>query len=194
MITVITPPQPFLTPADIPGDHAPDDPAVVSMIAAATGEIDGPFGWLRRAIGKQTLEIEGCYSGPWVELPLPPLIRIVGVYSSTTVDGTETIVDASLYRKERGRIIFNGWLTAHRIRYEAGFSEADGTGPIPWQVKQAVVMAVQNMKALGAENLFLRSEEVEGVGTFTYTVSDQAGNIIRDTARRLLSGLKVPRV
>jgi hypothetical protein len=55
-------------------------------------------------------------------------------------------------------------------------------------------MAVQHMKSLNADNLFLRSEEVEGIGTFQYTVSDAAGAIIRDTTRRLLAGLKVQRV
>ncbi len=52
-------------------------------------------------------------------------------------------------------------------------------------------MAVQNMKALAAENLFLRAEEIEGVGRKEYTVSEAAGNIIRETSRRLLRGLKV---
>lgn len=199
MITVITPPQPFVTPADIPGNHAPDDPIITTMIAAAVGEIDGPYGWLRRSIGKQTLEI----SGPWVtravNLPLPPIIRIVSVHYSDAA-GAETVLDAAHYSKRRETVVFGQGAPAFRncaglrIRYEAGFSEGDGTGPIPPQVKQAVIMAVQNMKALAAENLFLRSEEVEGVGTFTYTVSEQAGNIIRNTAERLLRGLKVPRI
>lgn len=198
MITVITPPQPFVTPSDIPGSHAANDPAITAMIAAAVGEIDGPFGWLRRSIGKQTLEISGYWSNWWINLPLPPIIRIVSAHY-TDVAGAETELDAAYYFKRREAIVFKQGAqvfrhcTALRVRYEAGFSEADDTGPIPPQVKQAVIMAVQNMKALAAENLFLRSEEVEGVGTMTYTVSEQAGNIIRNTAERLLRGLKVPR-
>lgn len=198
MITVITPPQPFVTPADIPGPHAADDPAITTMIAAAVGEIDGPFGWLRRSIGKQTLEVSGYWSTWWIDLPLPPIIRIVSAHY-TDVAGVETELDAAYYFKRREAIVFKQGAPVFRhcsglrVRYEAGFSQEDGTGPIPPQVKQAIIMAVQNMKALGAENLFLRSEEVEGVGTFTYTVSEQAGNIIRNTAERLLRGLKVPR-
>ncbi|WP_432344698.1 hypothetical protein WMC41_15965 [Shinella yambaruensis] len=198
MITVIIPPQPFVTPADIPGSHAPDDPAIAAMIAAAVGEIDGPYGWLRRSIGKQTLEISGFWSSWWVDLPLPPIIRIVSAHYTDTT-GTETELDAGYYFKRRETIVFKQGAQVFRhciglrIRYEAGFSEADDTGPIPPQVKQAVIMSVQNMKALAAENLFLRSEEVEGVGTTTYTVSEQAGNIIRNTAERLLRGLKVSR-
>jgi hypothetical protein len=192
MIRVITPPQPIVTPAEIAGSHAPDDPAIAAMIAAATGEIDGPYGYLKRSIGKQTLEIEGDFCGWWVDLRLPPIIKVVKVFSAA-VDGQEAELPSSLYYYSRERLRFHSWQTATRIQYEAGFSEADGTGPVPPQVKQAVILSVQNMKALSAENLFLRSEEVEGVGTFQYTVSDQAGNIIRDTCRRLLAGLRVPR-
>lgn len=198
MITVITPPLPFVTPADIPGSHAPDDPTITAMIAAAVGEIDGPYGWLRRSIGKQTLEISGFWSGWWVDLPLPPIIRIVSVHH-TDAAGTEAELDAAYYTKRGEAIVFKQGAQVFRhcpglrIRYETGFSEADGTGPIPPQVRQAVIMSVQNMKALAAENLFLRSEEVEGVGTFQYTVSETAGDIIRSTAERLLRGLKVPR-
>jgi hypothetical protein len=192
MIRVITPPQPIVTPAEIAGSHAPDDPAIAAMIAAATGEIDGPYGYLKRSIGKQTLEIEGDFRGWWVDLRLPPIIKVVKVFSAA-VGGQETELSSSLYYYTRERLRFHSWQTATRIQYEAGFSEADGTGPVPPQVKQAIILSVQNMKALSAENLFLRSEEVEGVGTFQYTVSDQAGNIIRDTCRRLLAGLRVPR-
>ncbi|MBO9631206.1 MAG: hypothetical protein J7516_17520 [Shinella sp.] len=198
MITVITPPQPFVNPADIPGSHAADDPVIAAMIAAAVGEIDGPYGWLRRSIGKQTLELSGSWAKCAVDLPLPPIIRIVSVHYTAGQD-PEAELHTSFYSKRREAIVFRQGApvfracTDVRIRYEAGFSEADGTGPIPPQVKQAVIMSVQNMKALAAENLFLRSEEVEGVGTFQYTVSEQGGNIIRNTAERLLRGLKVPR-
>ncbi|MCT7665672.1 hypothetical protein [Shinella kummerowiae] len=198
MITVITPPQPFVTPADIPGSHAVDDPVITAMIAAAVGEIDGPYGWLGRSIGKQTLEVAGYWSNWWISLPLPPIIRIVSAHFTDTA-GIETEIDTASYFNRREAIVFTQGApffrhcTSLRVRYEAGFSQEDGTGPIPPQVKQAVIMSVQNMKALAAENLFLRSEQVEGVGTFTYTVSEQAGSIIRNTAERLLRGLKVQR-
>ncbi|KQS83426.1 hypothetical protein [Rhizobium sp. Leaf383] len=192
MIRVITPPQPIVTPADIAGSHAPNDPAIAAMIAAATGEIDGPYGYLKRSIGKQTLEIDGNFCGWWVDLRLPPIIKVVKVFGAA-INGIEAELDASLYYYSRERVRFHAWQNVSRIQYEAGFSEDDGTGPVPPQVKQAIILSVQHMKALSAENLFLRSEDVEGVGSFQYTVSDQAGNIIRDTCRRLLAGLKVPR-
>lgn len=195
MISLITPPQPFVTPADIPGAHAPDDPAITAMIAAAVGEIDGPYGWLRRSIGKQTLELSVSPIRQVIALPLPPIIAVLNV-KAIGIGGDETTLDPSQYWIGRETLHLQPSTPASicsilRIRYTAGFSEADGTGPIPPQVRQAVIMAVQNMKALAAENLFLRAEEIEGVGRKEYTVSEAAGNIIRETSRRLLRGLKV---
>ncbi|WP_312222572.1 hypothetical protein [Rhizobium rhizoryzae] len=195
MISVITPPQPFVTPADIPGAHAPDDPAITAMIAAAVGEIDGPYGWLRRSIGKQTLELSVSPIRQVIALPLPPIIAVLSV-KAIGMGGIEATLDPSQYGIGRETLHLQPSIPASscsflRIRYTAGFSEADGTGPIPPQVRQAVIMAVQNMKALAAENLFLRAEEIEGVGRKEYTVSEAAGNIIRETSRRLLRGLKV---
>lgn len=192
MIRVITPPQPIVTPADIAGSHVADDPAIAAMIAAATGAIDGPYGYLKRSIGKQTLEISGDFCGWHVDLRLPPIIKVVKVFTGA-IGGYETELSPDLYHYAGERLRFHSWQTATRIQYEAGFSDADGTGPVPPQVKQAIILSVQHMKALSAENLFLRSEEVEGVGSFQYTVSDQAGNIIRDACRRLLGGLQVRR-
>jgi hypothetical protein len=198
MISVIIPPQPFVTPADIPGAHAPDDPAITAMIAAAVGEIDGPYGWLRRSIGKQTLELSVSPVRQVIALPLPPIIAVLSV-KAIGIGGVETTLDPSQYWIARETLHFQPSTSASscsflRIRYTAGFSDADGTGPIPPQVRQAVIMAVQNMKALAAENLFLRAEEIEGVGRKEYTVSEAAGNIIRETSRRLLRGLKVATV
>lgn len=199
MISVITPPQPFVTPADIPGAHAPDDPAITAMIAAAVGEIDGPYGWLRRSIGKQTLELVASPMDRFIALPLPPIIAVLSV-KSIAADRTETTLDPSQYLRRQETLVLRDFSTPFqncsclRVRYTAGFSEADGTGPIPPQVRHAVIMAVQNMKALAAENLFLRAEEIEGVGRIEYTVSEAAGNIIRETSRRLLRGLKVATV
>ncbi len=82
-----------------------------------------------------------------------------------------------------------------RIVYDAGYSGtpiADGgTGQCSGERKAAVILGVQQLKAISAENLFLRSEEVEGIGTFQYTVSDQAGAIIQRASERLLEGLRV---
>lgn len=202
-VVVITPPAPLLTPADIPGAHAADDATITALIQAATEEIDGPEGWLRRAIGPQTLEFRGYLGRQFMELPYPPLIEIVEV-AYTTPDEVEHILDPSEYKKRDCGVSFTlgaTWVPSHkfgRIRYRAGFNAlapADGgTGPVPVRVKQAIVLAVRQLQAAGVENLFVRSEEVEGVGTTQFTVSEAAGAVITRAIDGLLSGLRIPRV
>jgi hypothetical protein len=71
-VVVITPPAPLVTWPDadkhlkLDGDETDRD-YVQGLIAAATGHIDGPGGWLNRALGEQTLEARfdgfGCVPG-----------------------------------------------------------------------------------------------------------------------------------
>jgi len=199
-IRVITPPEPFVVPADIAGSHAADDARVASMIAAATEEIDGYTGWLGRCLGPQLLEWS---LNKWpcqnFALPIGPELEIDSVtYVDPEGETQDWQFPTPLYFENlpslRGR---PGDLL---IRYWAGYGKRNATDATLWdelvpaRAKEAVIMSVQHMISLGAENLFLRSEEVDGIGARTYTVSDQAGAIIRDTAGRLLSGLKVPRI
>ena len=200
-VRVITPAEPFLLPSSIPGNHTADDAAVAAMIAAATEEIDGPTGWLGRCLGPQLLEwsLDRWPCRDRFELPIGSELEIVSVVYVDPAGQEQTWpFPTPLYFD--GLPPIRGRKGDLRIRYWAGYGDRDGTDPTKWieavpaRVKQAVIMSVQHMKALGAENLFLRSEEVEGVGTRTYTVSDQAGAIIRETTKRLLSGVKVPRI
>ena len=207
IVSVITPPAPFVSPADIAGSHADDDSAVAAVIAAVTEELDAPTGWLGRAIGPQTLEFRDycpAFCGGMC-LPFPPLIGEV-VVKYLDGAGQEQILPVDQY-EVRPRSNSIRWLPsvnwrvclddpeALRIQYAAGYNDtpiADGgTGPIPQRIRQAVILMVQDLLSTGAENLFIRSEEVEGIGTRQYTVTDQAGAIIQRTAYRLLAGLRI---
>lgn len=189
-------PAPIATPADIPGGHLPDDPAVTRMIAAAQRTIDGPSSrWLGRALGKQRLEV-------WLDgFPCEPVTLMGPVLGSVLVkyldrDEVEQTVDAAMYRLAGNDLIFRQIFSAPsticapdavRIEYDAGYEAAD----VPPEAKEAVILMALHAKAVGVENLFLRSEEVEGVGTVQYTVSDQAGAVINKAVESLLSGLRV---
>jgi hypothetical protein len=194
--TVVTGPVPIVTPADIAGNHGATDAKVAGMIAAVQRTIDGPHGWLGRALGKQTLRLE------LAAFPCHDIVRLYGpVIGSVVVtyldrDEVTITVDDTNYRVMTDAIQFRRSFSkpstlcapdAFRIQYEAGYDTAD----VPPEAKQAVILMTQQMKAASAENLFLRAEEVDGVGRFEYTVSEQAGNIIRATAERLLQGLMV---
>ena len=198
-LRVITPPTPVVVPADIAGSHAADDPKVIAAIAAVTGTLDAPTGWLGRAIGAQTLELRlERFDCGEIALPCPPIIGSVVIeYLDTDLD--EQTFDAENYELlSDGRIWLKtgkSWPTLGqhpepiRIQYQAGYST------VPAAIKQAVIVMVQDLIATSAENLFVRSDEVEGVGTVQYTVSDQASALVQRAADRLLmnSGLRVYR-
>lgn len=56
----------------------PDDDEIMLAVAAATGEIEAPNGWLGRAIMPQTLMVRLKRLEP-IRLPAPPLLEIVSV-------------------------------------------------------------------------------------------------------------------
>jgi len=207
-VRVVTPPAPIVAPGDIAGSHSSSDPKMAALIQAVTEEIDGPTGWLGRSLGAQTLELTlpGFSCGRNFALPFKPIIGIVSV-TYLGADGVEQTVPQASYRLANERLWFAAGFAfpatacapdAVRVRYKAGYNGTSGaevgevqTGPIPERARQAIIISVQQMKALGAENLFLRSEEVEGVGTRQWTVSEQAGQIVRQASERLLSTLRV---
>lgn len=85
-VAVVTPPAPVVTweeaDAHLKLDGDVEQQALVEgMVAAATGHIDGPDGWLGRAIGVQTLEMRLPAFGTCgaIALPYPPAIAIEGV-------------------------------------------------------------------------------------------------------------------
>lgn len=173
------------------------------MIAAVTAEIDGPDGWLGRALGPQTLELSlPCWTYDFLPLPFPPLIEVTGL-TYLDVDGVEQTLDTADWSNDSESV----WLSRNwrfpalakqpdpiRLRYRAGYNgvavKDGGTGPVPAQVKQAIILSVQHIQSLGAQNLFIRADEVDGIGRREYTVSDQAGAVIRKASERLLSGLR----
>ena len=203
-VRVITAPDPILTPASVAGSHAPDDPKIAALIDAVTEELDGPSGWLGRALGPQTLELSlGGFGAKPIKLLYPPLIQITSV-KYLDVLGVEQTVPDTVYRQAGDRLVLKvgqAWPIAGcapdavRVQYRAGYdgtpASEGGTGKVPERVLQAVILSVQNLVSIGAENLFLRSEEVNGVGTTTYTVSEVAGTIVREAAERLLGNLRV---
>lgn len=192
---VISGPAPIVTPANVPGDHSDTDADVTRMIAAAQATIDGPTGWVGRAFGKQVVELWL----PW--FPCDDLLLMGPVIGSISVkyldrDEVEQTVDAGLYRNAGNILLFKRAFRAPatacapdavRIQWEAGYED----DAMPPQAQEAVILMALHAKAVGAENLFLRSEEVEGVGTLQYTVSDQAGSAIVKAVENLMDGLRV---
>lgn len=194
--TRVSGPVAIATAADVPGGHASDDAAVTQIIAAVQGTIDGPTGWLGRSLGKQRLRIEAaelCHR--LVDLPYPPVIGNVSV-KYLDRDSVEQTVNPGSYRTIGHQLWFASTFSfpslacepdAIRIEYDAGYEAA----AVPPEAKRAVILMALKLTAFSKETLFLRSEEVEGVGKIDYTVFDQAGEVLRKASDEMLMGLRV---
>jgi hypothetical protein len=199
MLRVVTPPSPIVKTSDLSGGYCVGDALASSLIAAVTETIDGPTGWLGRALGPQTLEwASPCWPCDWFTLPCRPIIDIDSV-TYLDADGAEQTVDEGDWTRSGNQIVFrSGWTRpalacdprAVRIQYQAGY-DGDTTGAVPERARQAIMLTVQHLLNTGSENLFLSVDEVEGVGRKQYIVSDAARATIEATCDRLLMGLRV---
>lgn len=155
-VVVITPPEPILEPADarvqLKLDGDADDAFLELAISAATGSIDGPTGWLGRAIGRQTLEavLDGFHGpdcgGPLI-LPYPPIHEISSV-KYTDTNGAEHTVAGANYRLEGRRLIAAYGASWPTVRNETGAVRVQffaGYDPIPDPIKQAVLIMVGDL-------------------------------------------------
>ncbi|MDR7034498.1 hypothetical protein [Mesorhizobium sp. BE184] len=190
----IIPPDPIVTSAEIAG-AGESDAAVDALIQAVTEDIDGPGGWLGRALGPQTLELSlDCWPG-CVKLPYGPVINVER-FTYVDPDGIEHDVAEGDYWSHDGQV--GGWIAPAlsslpapiKITYQAGYN-GEHTGPVPERARQAIILSVQHLRSLSVESLYLKADEVDGVGRKEFTLSDQASNIVERTCERLLSTLRV---
>lgn len=200
-VVVIIPPQPVLTAAAvkaaIPALVGVADGLLEGLIAAATGEIDGPTGWLGRAIGRQTLELRRSAfpcRGEWLRLPLPPFVSVSEI-AFTAPDGSDDVVAGDVYRARDGLVGLapgKSWPAVAcepdsvRIRYLVGYAP----DAIPAAVKSALCLRVSELNHVGAADPALKKEVVEGVGSQEWDRAIERPAISR-AVEALLSGLKV---
>lgn len=152
-------------------DTVDDDTLIKSLIYAVHDYVEGPKGFLGRAIKEQTWDffldrfpargVSWHYNGwcqsygrSYVEVPLPPLISVTGVYYRDT-SGVEQTFSPSNYSvdtaSEPGRIYLPNsgvWPTvgigdnnAVRIRFKAGYSDDD----IPFAIKAAMLILIADL-------------------------------------------------
>lgn len=181
-VFVAEPPEPLVTPADVPGTHAADDATVAAYIAAATAEIDGPAGWLRRAIGPQVLELRGNDFG-WgrLKLPFPEIIEIVSLVYLDDDEVEQTVSPADY--AFAGRLFYPkpSFVTPSvgpdyegvRLRYRAGYdgalngSPAGTTGAVPEPIKQWVILRASQLIAAADADLSVKSETTNDIDSHT---------------------------
>jgi len=136
---------------------------VMRLAAAASAHIDGPTGWLGRAIGPQTLRAALARVEDLLEpLPYPPLIDVVGIQY---VDASRQVQtwDPQNYETIGGRIIpvegaalpavYDGTYSRSfplvTVSYRAGFVVDAAANPlvpaVPEPIRHAVLLMIGDM-------------------------------------------------
>jgi uncharacterized phiE125 gp8 family phage protein len=165
-IVVVTPPAPVVTWEEaeqhlrLDGD-VEQKPLVERLIAAATAHIDGPQGWLGRALGLQTLEtFLPAFGVTSICLPYPPAVDIVSI-GYVDGDGATVAMEAADYEL-RGPMLRPAWPKSWpsaqwrgsdgetvRIRYRAGYAvdpAAEVVTPnVPEPIKAAILLMVGDL-------------------------------------------------
>lgn len=187
-VVVITPPEPIvsleLAKKNLRVDHDDDDELIQLHIAAAQASIDGPDGWLGRAIGPQELELrlDGFYAADWrvgmygdyawetgwagvslgrwpfarrIALPFPPFVSVTSITYEDASGVDQVLTPTGWQASEEGvepafgaqwpsgRVAAN----AVRVRYQAGYVDAQGQPAVPARFKQAVLLMVGSLYA-----------------------------------------------
>lgn len=204
-VVVITSPAALVTASDakvwapvLAGDP---DARVTALLLAAQASIER--GWPGRAFGAQVLELrlDAFQACGLLRLPFPP-VRAVDSVKYLDAAGAEQTFAASNYQvlglgTADARIALvagAGWPIlaslgeAVRVRYQAGYADAD---PELLPAKHAVVLAATHLRSLSTQDLALRSDTTEGVGSTTWTVSQEAEKLVRTTVENLLMPYRV---
>lgn len=154
-VVVIEPPEPLvsleLAKAHLRVDDDDSNILIGAYIAAVSEHLDGPDGWLGRAIGEQTLEwtTTGFPATALLRLPFGP-VQVVEAVHYLDDAGGETLWDGANYMLSRGALtpIYGGswpagrvYADAVRIRWVAGYST------VPAAIVVAALIMVGDMFA-----------------------------------------------
>lgn len=152
-VVVITPPEPVVSLAEAKAhlrvDDGAEDTLITALIAAAEQHIDGPTGWLGRAIGRQTLELRRCgfpSCGGWIALPFPSVVSITEVTYDDAAGASQTVLPENyrIYGEALALAPNAAWpATADnpesaRIRYLTGYEAGKVPAPIVAAIKLIV--------------------------------------------------------
>jgi len=141
-VVVTAPPEPVvdveLAKAHLRVDGDGEDTLIEAYVAAATAHLDGPAGWLGRAIGEQTLELRcGRFCNP-LPLPYGPVQSVESVKYIDT-NGAEQTADEALYvlnGNSVGLTYRSSWPSLRgdvegvRVEYVAGYAPGEVPAPI----------------------------------------------------------------
>lgn len=150
-VFVVTPPDPVVSLEEakvhLRVDGSDEDALILGYIAAATGHIDGPDGWLGRAIGIQTLEMREDVFRDCMRLQYGPIVDIQSVKYLDGAGVEATVAEADY--EVRGWLIGSSfgkrWPSvlsqpeSVRIQYRAGYET------LPPAIRAAILLMVGDL-------------------------------------------------
>jgi uncharacterized phiE125 gp8 family phage protein len=181
----------------------PSDDLLAAMISATVGTLDAATGgWLGRALMPQTweLRLDGFPTGV-IRLPYPPLISVTSVEYDDTAGVEQTLTEGTDYRVFSGgqgmahiEPVYNTtWPIARcdtesvRVQYVAGYA----AGETPAAIKAAIALGVKHLVSTSERNLYMQREDIPGVRSRQWVVSEAAGKAIEAAICGLLSNYRV---
>jgi len=145
-VVVTAPPAEFVSLADglahlrvEPGD---DDVYVGLLLRAAQAHLEGPGGWLGRAVGVQTLEWRGYSCDGVISLPYPPFRSLVSVKDASGGDVDPDTLDVETQRFRAAVITrkSGAWPGGPiRITYTVGYDPEDAEAA---PIRHAILLLV----------------------------------------------------
>jgi uncharacterized phiE125 gp8 family phage protein len=184
-----------------------DDSVVEALIGAATASLDGPNGFLQRAIITQTWDLTLDAFDHWrsadegIEIPLPPS---QSVDSITYIDSdVEVALSSGDYRISPGSpsriypVLGGSWPTSAvlggsvTIRFTAGYGY-DGSS-VPENIKIAIALKAGHIRSLLDKDLYLSHEQI-GQLSRSFTLGGGAGAAITAAIESLVGHLRVATV
>ena len=151
--------------------HTDEDSIIEIYIRAAREYLEGPYGFLGRALVAQTWDlILDEFPDNEIKIPLPPLQSVDSV-NYYDADGNEQVVDSDSYyvdnASEPGWVVpVDYWpsslvldaVNSVRIRFVAGYpatsdSPPDLAGNIPFNIKAGMLLLIGNMFENREENV-----------------------------------------
>jgi uncharacterized phiE125 gp8 family phage protein len=153
-VFVVTPPQAVITTDEAKAHlkvlEDDEDALIDSFVAAATAHLDGPSGWLGRAIGLQTLEARfDSFECGALSLPFPPLAELISVkyLDNAAVEQTVDLALCEMMGQLLVPVDGQTWPSplrrreAVRIRYQAGYQV------VPAPIRAAILLMVGDLYA-----------------------------------------------
>lgn len=157
-VRVVTPPEPIVSRERAKEHlrvlHTREDELIDAYVEAATAHLDGPTGWLGRALGVQELEMYLPAFGTcnWFALPYPPVIEMLAIeYVDDT--GAKIALDAGAYELG-GSMVRPAWPSSFplaawrgaggqtvRVHWRAGYEK------VPAPVTAAILLMVGDLYA-----------------------------------------------